>query len=286
VQAERQQRVLGLNYGSEVDSQDEDYQDLINEAIIQSIFEHDQNEEEEKLLREVMKLSALEHKKQIGELDLQVIKKRNPPQAAKKHAVPADFVLPPLQQKPLPLRQSLGMDELSEQILNEVEPQNARDVAKLREVKPDPLREEQEQQQAEEAKALQTLTPEGDAKKSQLEEIKELISPQKKRDWLNSQANERSNGFDDLIEGDLDISAIQPRNEDKQRIREIMAKRRDASQAQISSINRLDDTNISSIPPSNQHIVHLNDDQASEEDDFDKLIGHIEGSRAPHNEAP
>lgn len=59
-----------------MDSRDADYQDLINEAIIQSMFEQDQNAEEEQMLREVMKLSALEHKKQTGELDLQALKKR------------------------------------------------------------------------------------------------------------------------------------------------------------------------------------------------------------------
>lgn len=50
---------------------------MLNEAIIQSIFEQEQNEEEEKMLREVMKLSALEHKKQNGQLNLDVLKKKN-----------------------------------------------------------------------------------------------------------------------------------------------------------------------------------------------------------------
>ena len=49
----------------------------MNEAIIQSIFEQEQNEEEEKMLREVMKLSSLEHKKQAGQLNLDALKKRN-----------------------------------------------------------------------------------------------------------------------------------------------------------------------------------------------------------------
>jgi hypothetical protein len=40
---------------------DQHFQDDINEAIIQSMFEQEQNAEEEKLLREVMKISALEH---------------------------------------------------------------------------------------------------------------------------------------------------------------------------------------------------------------------------------
>ena len=44
-----------------MNSEDEDYQDLLNEAIIQSLFEQDQNEEEEKMLREVMKISVFEH---------------------------------------------------------------------------------------------------------------------------------------------------------------------------------------------------------------------------------
>jgi hypothetical protein len=50
---------------------------VLNEAIIQSIFEQEQNEEEEKMLREVMKLSSLEHKKQNGQLNLDALKKRN-----------------------------------------------------------------------------------------------------------------------------------------------------------------------------------------------------------------
>ena len=54
------------------------YQDELNEAIIQSIFEQEKNtEDEEKLLREVMKISALEHQKQIGALSLDHLKKRN-----------------------------------------------------------------------------------------------------------------------------------------------------------------------------------------------------------------
>ena len=57
---------MGEDYGSEIDSQDEEYKDLINEAIIQSIFEQERSVEEEKMLREVMKLSSLEHKKQNG----------------------------------------------------------------------------------------------------------------------------------------------------------------------------------------------------------------------------
>ena len=67
---------MGEEYGSEVDSQDEDYKDLINEAIIQSIFEQERSAEEEKMLREVMKLSALEHKKINGQLDLNALKKK------------------------------------------------------------------------------------------------------------------------------------------------------------------------------------------------------------------
>ena len=54
---------------------DQHFQDDINEAIIQSMFEQEQNAEEEKLLREVMKISALEHQKQIGALNLDHLKK-------------------------------------------------------------------------------------------------------------------------------------------------------------------------------------------------------------------
>jgi hypothetical protein len=70
-----------------------------------------------------------------------------------------------------------------------------------------------------------------------------------------------------LLDADLDISAIQPRDEeaDKARIREIMARKKEP---------RLDDTNISSIPPNSNLRAHPLE---SEEDDFDKLIGHIEG---------
>jgi len=52
------------------------YQDDINEAIIQSLFEQEQNAEEEKILREVMKISALEHQKQIGALNLDHLKRK------------------------------------------------------------------------------------------------------------------------------------------------------------------------------------------------------------------
>jgi len=51
------------------------FQDDLNEAIIQSLFEQEQNAEEEKLLREVMKISALEHQKQIGALNLDHLKR-------------------------------------------------------------------------------------------------------------------------------------------------------------------------------------------------------------------
>ena len=52
------------------------YQDDINEAIIQSLFEQEQNAEEEQILREVMKISALEHQKQIGALNLDHLKRK------------------------------------------------------------------------------------------------------------------------------------------------------------------------------------------------------------------
>lgn len=52
------------------------YQDDINEAIIQSLFEQEQNAEEEKILREVMKISALEHQKHIGVLTLDHLKRK------------------------------------------------------------------------------------------------------------------------------------------------------------------------------------------------------------------
>lgn len=56
---------------------DEELVDAINEAIIQSLYEQDQNEEEEQMLREVMKLSALEHQKKTGLLSTDHLKKKN-----------------------------------------------------------------------------------------------------------------------------------------------------------------------------------------------------------------
>jgi hypothetical protein len=50
-------------YGSEVGEENEYFQEMLNEALIQSIFDNERNEEEEKMLREVMKMSSLEHKK-------------------------------------------------------------------------------------------------------------------------------------------------------------------------------------------------------------------------------
>ena len=50
---------------------------MLNEAIIQSIFDNERNEDEEKMLREVMKMSSLEHKKQNGEINLDALKRRN-----------------------------------------------------------------------------------------------------------------------------------------------------------------------------------------------------------------
>ena len=49
----------------------------MNEAIIASLMQQDQNAEEEQILREVMKISALEHQKQIGALNLDHLKKKN-----------------------------------------------------------------------------------------------------------------------------------------------------------------------------------------------------------------
>lgn len=60
------------------------YQDMMNEAIMQSLLESTQNQgspemnqqdEEEKILKEVMKMSSLEYQKQNGKIDLSHIKK-------------------------------------------------------------------------------------------------------------------------------------------------------------------------------------------------------------------
>ena len=55
---------------------EEQFNEDINEAILISMYEQEQHAEEEKLLREVMKISALEHQKQIGALSLDHLKKR------------------------------------------------------------------------------------------------------------------------------------------------------------------------------------------------------------------
>lgn len=65
------------DYGSELQESDDDYKDAVNEAIIQSLYEQEANDEEEKMLREVMKLSSLEHKKTNGELNLDILKRKN-----------------------------------------------------------------------------------------------------------------------------------------------------------------------------------------------------------------
>ena len=61
---------------------EEGYDDELNEAIIQSLYDQERNDEEEKMLREVMKLSAFEHKKQMGQLNIDHLKKKNNPQQA------------------------------------------------------------------------------------------------------------------------------------------------------------------------------------------------------------
>ena len=47
---------------------DEDYIEEVNMAIINSLYEQDQDEEEQKMVREIIKLSMLESKKQNGEI--------------------------------------------------------------------------------------------------------------------------------------------------------------------------------------------------------------------------
>ena len=74
-------------------------------------MQNEQNAEEEQILREVMKISALEHQKQIGALNLDHLKKKNKFNATGKNAdlsdisntfsanKPANFDLPPLEPK-------------------------------------------------------------------------------------------------------------------------------------------------------------------------------------------
>ncbi len=63
----------------------------MNEAIIASLMQNDQNAEEEQILREVMKISALEHQKQIGALNLDHLKKKNKLNTTGKNADLSDI---------------------------------------------------------------------------------------------------------------------------------------------------------------------------------------------------
>ncbi|CDW91090.1 UNKNOWN [Stylonychia lemnae] len=358
----RVRRVMGEEYGSEVDSQDEDYQDLINEAIIQSIFEQERSAEEEKMLREVMKLSSLEHKKNNGQLDLNALKKKktiNEGQVSKQvkgiavgnenlqpiKQLPLNNVLPPIEiggkkGKPLQLGQNpLGKQDFNmkqQQLPPLSDPQNERDLAKLSQLKPDKnLEEEQKRQKQmmdlEEQKFLELITPKDDemeefktkattqskmskqsnmneksfisnqsklqeksvvAPKTQKEEIQELLgtSPNKKkaRDVFESPSRlpGNINEFDDLLDDSLDLTDIMPKEQDKNKIKEIMAKKKDkqienqinfdlhkGDKKSIFYNNDNDDTMISSKQPNKKDVLR------ESEDDFDKLIGHIEGSR-------
>lgn len=78
------------------------YQEMLNEAIIQSLLEQDREnqiaeeanadlvlpnqEAEEKMLKEVMKMSALEYQKENGQLDLSHLK-RKPSKQIKKDEI-------------------------------------------------------------------------------------------------------------------------------------------------------------------------------------------------------
>lgn len=114
-------------------------------------------------------------------------------------------MLPPvLPKKTGKVRQSLDED-LSEQILKDVlrEPQNPKDQAPLSQLRPDSEREARRPKQAE---AEPSRTPKEPARKTQAEEIKELISPQKRE--LPTHEIDKSGGFDDLLDADLDLSAV------------------------------------------------------------------------------
>ena len=59
------------------------YNDLLNEAIIQSLLEQERQAQdpdladEDKILAEVMKMSALEYQKNTGQIDLSHLKRKN-----------------------------------------------------------------------------------------------------------------------------------------------------------------------------------------------------------------
>eukprot|EP00347_Sterkiella_histriomuscorum_P019944 403339697 len=188
----RLRRQLNSGYGSEIDSQDDDYQDILNEAIIQSIFEQDQNEEEEKMLREVMKLSSLEHQKQNGQISLDGLKKRNRQQqnggaevngfqqiaqaqknnanlnGSLKQPQNQNVNLPPVEiggKKQLPQIGSKKQNQ--QQVRSSIamnDPQAQQDLQKLSQFKVDPNLEQEElrrkkQKDLEEQKFLELITP-------------------------------------------------------------------------------------------------------------------------------
>jgi hypothetical protein len=97
-------------------------------------------------------------------------------------------------------------------------------------------------------------------------------------------------GLDNLLDSSVDLSNLkQPHQIDKSKVKEIMAKRKQAEERYDRVIglndpeptirgrgNENDDTMISSgVNKSSLKQSKIKDS----EDDFDKLIGHIEGSR-------
>lgn len=83
--------MLAQEAGGLLPNDSHQFQDEINEAIIASLMNNEQNAEEEQILREVMKISALEHQKQIGALNLDHLKKKNKLNTTVKNADLSDI---------------------------------------------------------------------------------------------------------------------------------------------------------------------------------------------------
>ena len=62
-------------YGSEVNSDDEEYRLVIEQALKESEEQKKREDEETKLVKEVMQLSALEQNKAKGTLDMSKLKR-------------------------------------------------------------------------------------------------------------------------------------------------------------------------------------------------------------------
>lgn len=281
-QKKKEQQEFPELYGSEVEDENEYFQDMLNEAIIQSIFDQEQNVEEEQMLREVMKMSSLEHKKQNGEINLDALKRKNQPQeqpqtnniqmvVAKQSRQWGDLDFKSSQSFDLPPVE-VGAKKFSE-ITSTLKQKPAIIIKKqLR-----PLGQEGEEQKKKERSPF---------KQEQNSEIKNLIGRQTRK----AEDSSFDNGLDQLLDSSVDLSNIkQQTNFDKSKVKEIMAKRRQADekyekvmglneQENIRGLrsNENDDTMISSAV--NKSSLKQSKVRESE-DDFDKIIGHIEGSR-------